>query len=132
MSALWAQGSPRFVDVTETAGVAISQQLGTGAAWGDYDGDGDPDLYVTNWGSAVTITRNALFRNNGDGTFTDVAGQAGVAREGFNSITATWSDYDNDGDLDLYVVDFFRYNALYRNAGSGSFQDVTGAAGVAG
>ena len=126
-----AQTQPRFTDVTQTAGV-VNRFLGTSAAWGDYNGDGRPDLYVTNWGTGVSSPRNALFRNNGDGTFTDVGQAAGVVPLGANSISATWVDYDNDGKLDLYVVDYFRSNTLYRNRGDGTFEDVTATAGVAG
>ncbi len=128
---LQAQTQPRFTDVTQAAGV-VNRLLGTSAAWGDYNGDGRPDLYVTNWGTGVSNPLNALFRNNGDGTFTDVAQTAGVVPLGANSISATWADYDDDGDLDLYVVDYFRSDILYRNRGDGTFEDVTGTAGVAG
>ncbi|OGG47082.1 MAG: hypothetical protein A3F84_13990 [Candidatus Handelsmanbacteria bacterium RIFCSPLOWO2_12_FULL_64_10] len=141
--ASWAQTQPRFTDVTETAGV-VNRLLGTSAAWGDYNGDGRLDLYVTNWGTGVSTPLNALFKNNGDGTFTNVAQEAGVAPLGANSVSATWVDYDNDGDLDLYVVDFYRANTLYRNVGNSgagrsgestagwTFTNVTDAAGVAG
>ena len=126
-------GAQQFTDVTDAAGVANSsasqQRLGTNLAWGDYDGDGDLDLYVTNWGSSVSRSDNRLYRNDGDGTFTDVAGAAGVS-DSRNSIAALWGDYDNDGDLDLYVVNFFEQDQLYRNNGSGSFSRVTGSAGV--
>ncbi|MDA0748733.1 MAG: VCBS repeat-containing protein, partial [bacterium] len=127
---------PAFTDVTSQAGVPNSlsgsqQRLATGLAWGDYDGDGDLDLYITNWGSSVspTVSTNRLYRNNGNGTFSDVAAQAGVA-DNRNSIAALWADYDNDGDLDLYVVNFSEQDQLYRNEGGGSFSRVTSAAGV--
>src|SRR5262245_50235105 len=88
-------GNWRFIDVTGKAGVA-NERWGMGVAVGDYDNDGRPDLYISNFG----ISR--LYRNNGDGTFTDVAEKLGVAREGW-STGATWGDYDNDGRLDLFV-----------------------------
>ena len=90
-----------FTDVTEKAGV-VGGGYGMGAAVGDYDGDGFPDLYVTQYG------RSILYHNNGDGTFTDVTEKAGVAAPGWAS-SAVWFDYDNDGRLDLFVgrfVDF--------------------------
>jgi hypothetical protein len=124
-----------------------------GVVVGDYDNDGDPDIYVCNYGP------NVLYRNNGDGTFADVTQQAGVAGphelNGFTkwSIHACFLDYDTDGDLDLYVGNYlafdpeYRYffaptgfpgpldyrgqpDILYRNNGNGTFTDVTKAAGV--
>jgi len=123
-----------FSDVTTSAGVANStssqSRLPTSAAWGDFDGDGDLDLYVTNWASSLTQSFNRLYRNNGNGSFSDVAGSAGVNDGVRNSVGALWADYDNDGDLDLYIVNFFEQDQLYRNNGSGSFSNVTGSAGV--
>src|ERR1022692_3652491 len=87
-----------FTDVTEKAGVRGSA-YGMGAAVGDFDGDGLPDLYVTQY------PRSILYRNNGDGTFTDVTEKAGVAAPGWSS-SAVWFDYDNDGRLDLFVCRF--------------------------
>ena len=88
-------GNWKFEDVTEKAGVA-NERWGMGVAVGDYNNDGRPDLFVSNFG----VSR--LFRNNGDGTFTDVAEKLGVARKGW-STGATWGDYDGDGRLDLFV-----------------------------
>jgi hypothetical protein len=88
-------GNWKFEDVTDKAGVA-NERWGMGVAVGDYDNDGRPDLYVTNFG----VSR--LYHNNGDGTFTDVAEKLGVARKGW-STGATWGDYDSDGRLDLFV-----------------------------
>jgi len=90
-----------------------------GAAWGDYDNDGDLDLYLAKfYGEA-----NKLFRNNGGGSFTDVtSGPLGDTREG---ISVDWGDYDNDGDLDLYLVNNGQANKLFRNDGGGNFTDVT-------
>lgn len=89
-----------FTDVTEKAGVA-NARWGYGCAVGDYNNDGRPDLYVTNYG------KNRLYRNNGDGTFTDVAEQAGVAL-GTWSTGATFGDYDGDGRLDLFVAGYLK------------------------
>ncbi len=88
-------GDWKFEDVTDKAGVA-NDRWGMGVAIGDYDNDGRPDMYVTNFG----VSR--LYHNNGDGTFTDVAEKLGVARKGW-STGASWGDYDGDGRLDLFV-----------------------------
>jgi hypothetical protein len=88
-------GDWKFEDVTDKAGVA-NERWGMGVAVGDYDNDGRPDMYVTNFG----VSR--LYHNNGDGTFTDVAEKLGVARKGW-STGASWGDYDGDGRLDLFV-----------------------------
>jgi hypothetical protein len=88
-------GNWKFEDVTDKAGVA-NERWGFGAAVGDYDNDGDPDMFVGNFG----VSR--LYQNNGNGTFTDVAEKLNVARRGW-STGATWGDYDTDGRLDLFV-----------------------------
>ena len=123
-------------------------------AWGDYDNDGDPDLYVAN-----DFGRNNLYRNEGDGTFTDVAAAAGV-EDPAAGMSAAWGDYDNDGDLDLHTANMWssagrrltfaerfadvaaaadtrrkfqrqaRGNSLFRNNGDGTFSDVSEEAGV--
>ena len=90
-------GGMRFEDISARANVACERALSVGAAFGDCDGDGDPDLYVTSYRGG-----NRLFENHGDGTFDDVTEQAGVAYNG-HSNGATWFDCDNDGDLDLYL-----------------------------
>src|SRR3954471_16088103 len=141
-----------FTDVTEKAGVAAGG-YGQGVAVGDYDGDGFPDIYVTQYG------RSILYRNNGDGTFTDVTEKAGVAAPGWSS-SAVWFDYDDDGRLDLFVgrfVDFSKelnkpcgihedgrphycipkvYSPmpswLFHNNGDGTFTDVSKECGIAG
>jgi hypothetical protein len=140
-----------FTDVTEKAKVA-GGGYGQGVAVGDYDGDGFPDLYVTQYG------RSILYHNNGDGTFTDVTEKAGVAAPGWSS-SAVWFDYDNDGRLDLFVgrfVDFSKelnkacgihddgrrhycipkvYSPmpswLFHNNGDGTFTDVSRESGIA-
>jgi len=88
-------GNWKFQDVTDKAGVA-NERWGMGVAIGDYDNDGRPDIFVSNFG----VSR--LYHNNGDGTFTDVAEKLGVARKGW-STGASWGDYDGDGRLDLFV-----------------------------
>ena len=111
-----------FVQDAERHAVANSGLFSTNFAWSDYDLDGDLDLYVTNWDRVYSIPANALFSNNGDSTFTDVAAQAGVANT-YNSVAAAWGDYDSDGDPDLYVADFFEQDFLYEND-SGSFTEI--------
>ncbi|MCZ6670836.1 MAG: VCBS repeat-containing protein, partial [Acidobacteria bacterium] len=147
-------GNGRFADVTAKAGVGDTA-WGQGVSYGDYDNDGDDDIYVTNWGP------NRLYRNNGDGTFTDVAAATGTADPGWGTSSA-FGDYDNDGDLDLYVANYINFDPartprpgenqnckfmgadvmcgprglegaidhLYRNDGRGAFTDVTAAAGL--
>ncbi len=120
-------------------GVAAAHR-GTGAAVGDYDDDGDLDLYVVSRGPAAGQIpgRHKLYRNNGDGTFTDVALAAGV--NATNSTTpdgwsANFHDYDLDGDLDLFVTGFTSSNLgsrLFRNNGNGTFTDVTSVSGPGG
>lgn len=119
-------GEGRLTDVAAQAGLADPGRACFTAAWADYDRDGRLDLYVSNF----LHSPNALFRQNPDGTFTDVAVKAGVAGRQ-SSIGCAWGDYDNDGDPDLYVVNLAAENNLYRNNGDGTFADVTRHAGVA-
>jgi hypothetical protein len=140
-----------FTDVTREAGLANpgDGNYGMGVAVGDYDNDGYPDIYVTNYG------RNILYHNNGDGTFTDVTEKAGVRGGGW-SASAGFFDYDNDGKLDLFVTRYMEWNTqdsktcggewhtycppeefpatpsiLYHNRGDGTFEDVSSKSGIA-
>ncbi|HTW49158.1 MAG TPA: VCBS repeat-containing protein, partial [Acidobacteriaceae bacterium] len=145
-----------FTDVTEKAGVA-GAGYGMGAAVGDYDNDGRPDLFL------ASVTGNQLLHNNGDGTFTDVTAKAGLGGGRFNgrkmwSVSAGWFDYNNDNLLDLFVVNYCEWevnkdpycalkeglraychpnlyhplhNSLYRNNGDGTFTDVSRETGIA-
>jgi enediyne biosynthesis protein E4 len=139
-----------FVDVTESAGLANvgNGNYGMGVAVGDYDNDGFPDLFVTNYG------KNVLYHNNGNGTFTDVTAKAGVEGGGW-SVSAGFFDYNNDGLLDLFVTRYMEWDAdhnkicggdwhtycppaafpattslLYRNRGDGTFEDVSEKSGI--
>jgi len=142
-------GKLHFTDVTESAGVGHTG-YGMGAATGDYDNDGDVDLYVTNFGN------NILYRNDGNGRFTDVTRTAGVDDDRW-STSAAFLDYDRDGDLDLVVLNYVDFTVkgskhcfaptgerdyctpkayrpvtarLFRNDGGGRFADVTAASGI--
>ena len=122
-----------FEDVSEEAGI-IGEHATLSAAWGDYDNDGWVDLFVANESRLSSGTRSQLFRNNGDGTFTDVARETGAAVGGFNK-GVVWGDFDNDGRLDLYVSRLGRPNILLRNEGPNAsgvwrFTDVAAQAGV--
>ena len=115
-------GTHLFADDSAVSGTDDAGN-GAGVAWGDYDGDGDEDMYVVNNGT------NRLYRNEGDSTFTEVGASAGVADAGSSQGTA-WADYDNDGDLDLFVANNGGLNRLFRNNGNGTFTDVADSAGV--
>ncbi len=144
-------GNGRFADVTDKAGVGGPERYGFGCAAADVDGDGDRDLYVTYYGA------NVLYRNNGDGTFTDVTARAGVGCPLW-STSAAFADADGDGDLDLYVANYVDFrlannvycgenrpgyrtvchpknfdsqpDVLYLNRGDGTFEDASARAGI--
>jgi enediyne biosynthesis protein E4 len=148
------KGDGTFHDHSKHAGVGggalnrAGEGVSMGAVWGDFDNDGFEDLFVSKWGY------QQLFKNNGNGTFTDVTAQAGL-RRWMNSNGAVWLDFDRDGLLDLYVTGYFRSdidfwnlrstrimqhswefainggkNLLFKNLGLGRFQDVTDSLGV--
>ena len=135
----------RFTDVAEKAGLTrpvvygglesksyIIEVVGCGVAFLDYDNDGWLDLFVlggTRLEGAPAGTSNRLYKNNRDGTFTDVTEKAGLMRTGWAS-AVTVGDYDNDGYDDLFVT-YYGHNVLYRNNGNGTFSDVTAKAGLA-
>jgi hypothetical protein len=108
-SLLRNDGNFHFTDVTRQAGINETG-LTLGVAWGDYDSDGDVDMYVAN-----DFGRDALLRNNGDGTFTDVSKESGAFDPGYG-MSATWGDIDNDGDLDIYVSDVHSGQRWYGQA----------------
>jgi enediyne biosynthesis protein E4 len=141
------QSSPvKFVDVARQSGITFRQEnaaspekylietMGSGCGWIDYDQNGLLDLYLVN-GAATGVykpeqpLRSALYRNNGDGTFTDVTEKAGIGAEGLFGMGVAVGDYDNDGYPDLLVLGYGRC-ILYHNNGNGTFTDVTAKAGV--
>ncbi|MEL6866094.1 MAG: FG-GAP-like repeat-containing protein, partial [Bacteroidota bacterium] len=119
------RGNGEFSPVTEGALVTDLIGVSQGAAWGDYNNDGLPDVYITNNIGAT----NALYRNLGDGNFVRIQGDPSVAYDGY-SFGTSWADYDNDGYLDLFVAEFFasRFNKLFHNNGDGTFTEVNDAA----
>ena len=123
-------GDGTFTDVTFDAGLGEVHYPSQTAAWGDYDNDGDLDLYVGNETSGTMVAPSQLFRNNGDGTFTDVAEAIGVTNHA-RAKAVVWGDYNGDGLLDLYVSNFGQGNRLYRNLGAGRFVDDARRLGVA-
>jgi enediyne biosynthesis protein E4 len=124
----------KFVHFKGNNGISINrEEFGPGVCVGDFDGDGWQDIYFVNgrdlYDRGISV-RNALYRNNGDGTFTDITDKAGVPGTGYG-LGCVWGDYDNDGFPDLFVTQYGR-NVLYHNNGNGTFTDVTDKAGVAG
>ena len=139
-------GEVIFLDVASAAGIRFQhdnaatsekfliETMGAGCGWIDYDQNGLFDLYLVNSAATKTYTPNkplqsALYRNNGDGTFTDVTAQAGVGAEGLFGMGVAVGDYDNDGFPDLLVLGYGRC-ILYHNNGDGTFTDVSKKAGV--
>ncbi len=126
-------GNGTFTKVT-TAGL-LPLNNGRSVCWGDYDNDGYLDLFISR-GLDEGPLKQTLYRNNGDGTFTDVTDQSGLGIVA-NNRAAAWGDYDNDGYLDLYIVNSGSDpggkgpNYLFRNNGDGTFTDVAASAGVA-
>jgi len=118
----------RFVDVSISSGLGRTASPSQTAAWADYDGDGDLDVYVGNESDTGNAHPSRLYRNEGDGTFAEVGVSAGVDNERFAK-AVTWGDYDNDGDPDLFVSNVGA-NRLYQNKGDGTFADVAKSAGV--
>ncbi len=140
-------GDFRFVDVTDASGMDVNnRRFSLAASWCDYDDDGDPDLYVAN-----DFGRNNLYRNRGDGTFSDATQEAGVV-DTANGMSVSWCDYNGDGRFDLYVGNMWsaagsrlasrisgdaggrlesvyrrmaRGSSLFRNRGDGTFEDVS-------
>jgi hypothetical protein len=130
-SLLRNNGHGRFTDVTFEAGLGETRYPTQTAQWADYDNDGDLDVYVGNESVSDSRPPCQLFRNEGDGTFVDVAPAAGVTNDRFAKSVA-WGDYDDDGDMDLYVSNLGEPNRLYRNNDDGTFTDVAAEAGVEG
>lgn len=123
-------GNGKFEDRTEQAKLG-KQYGGLYCVQTDYNNDGLLDIFIPRGAWLRYPIRPSLLRNNGDGTFTDVTVEAGLA-EPVNSITSTWADYDNDGFLDLFICCEKGLNRLYRNKGDGTFEEVAARAGVQG
>jgi len=128
-SLLQNDGRGNFRDVTFSAGMGEFHAPTQAAAWGDYDNDGDLDLYVGNESDPECVAPSQLFQNQGDGTFKDVAKSAGVTNDRYTK-GVVWGDFNEDGFADLYVTNMAAENRLYLNQGDGKFQDVAKAAGV--
>lgn len=128
-SLLKNNGDGTFTDVTIDSGLAKNHYPTQTAAWADYDLDGDLDLYIGNEPLGTEQSPSELWRNNGDGTFTDIAASARVTNFRFAK-GAVWGDYDNDRFPDLFVSNLNQPNRLYHNNGDGTFSDVAHAASV--
>ncbi|MSU35265.1 MAG: CRTAC1 family protein [Pedosphaera sp.] len=145
-------GNSTFTDVTREAGVAVGNHVGAGACFLDMDGDGDLDLFVANYvgftfpthqisymnGFPAYVgplnyppTANVLYRNNGDGTFTDVSVASGIAALLGSGMGVIAADLDNDGDTDIIVGNDLRPNFVLLNDGTGKFKEVGGLLGLA-
>ena len=147
------EGNGTFLDVTPEAGVAgAPETVGAGACFMDIDADGDLDLFVANY-IAFTFenhkishmngypayagplqfppSANVLYRNNGNGTFTDISVESGIAKLLGSGMGAVAGDYDNDGDADIFIGNDLRPNFLLQNDGTGKFREVAGVVGVA-
>ena len=151
------RGNGTFENASDATGISGIRGFWSGASWGDYDRDGDLDLYICGYvqyrqdpAHQIAQTRqynilipaslnpstykpehNLLYRNAGDGTFVEVAAKAGIDNPTGRSLSAAWSDLDDDGWLDLYVANDLSDNVLYRNAGDGTFHDISHQAWVA-
>jgi enediyne biosynthesis protein E4 len=142
-------GDGTFKDVSTTAGINGDEGFWSGGAWGDFNRDGYIDLYVCGYvqydyqktietslqydvevpaslnPSSFEPERNLLFQNNGNGTFTEIGNKAGVSNVGGRSLCAVWADFDNDELPDIYVANDVSDNALYKNSGDGTFQEIS-------
>ena len=148
-------GKGVFEDVTEKAGIKQGKYFSSGGAMLDYDNDGDLDIYVSNYGTwdmktddnfcgdvenniryycsprSIKTVPHLLYRNNGDGTFTDVAKEAGVGRDDGHGFGVVAADVNGDGKIDIYVANDMNPNFLFLNKGDGTFEDATEFSGAA-
>lgn len=147
------RGNGTFTDVTKQAEINSGHGYWAGASWADYDRDGDLDLYVTGYVKYVDFSlpvedlaaeeppsinpssfrpeRNLFYRNNGDGTFSEIAATAGIENASGRSLSATWADFNNDQWPDLYVANDVSDNVLYLNKQNGTFENISHSAHVA-
>ncbi|MCD2259267.1 FG-GAP-like repeat-containing protein [Psychroserpens luteolus] len=123
------QGNMIFEDISATSGMVTGNVYTFGASWGDYDNDGYLDVFLSN---RTSIFSNILYKNNGDGTFTDVTIQAGINSSPVFSFCSAFLDINNDGHQDIYVSnDKFSFeNKLYKNNGDGTFSDISVSSGT--
>ena len=128
-SLLRGGGDGTFTDVTFAAGLGEVNYPTQTAAWGDHDNDGDLDLYIGNENTPRISAPSQLFRNNGDGTFTNVAARAGVENNRYAK-GVVFGDFNGDRFADIYVSNYKEPNRLYRNNGDGTFRDVAPELGV--
>ncbi len=148
-------GDGTFTDMSARSGLGGRPGFWTGVSWGDFNRDGFLDLYVNGYvhyayldpdalskqyaveiptnlnPSSFKASSNLLYRNNGDGTFTEMAATAGVESRQGRSLSSTWCDFDDDGWLDLYVANDVSDNVFYRNLGDGTFEEISHASWVA-
>ena len=147
--AVSASGNGKFVDVTKQSGIDfvhvsgasgqkyLVETTGSGAGFLDYDNDGFLDIFLVNGGrtpgfSSSASVDHALYRNNRDGTFTNVTSEAGIQENQWFGMGVAVADYDNDGFVDLFVTHFAGRDLLYHNDGDGRFTEVSEAAGITG
>lgn len=123
-------GNFNYTNITNNAGfTGVAQEGLWSSSWGDYDNDGFLDVFLSMWSSTFP---SMLFHNNGDGTFTNVSIEADLETEGYNTFCSSFFDYDNDGDVDIYLAnDFCPWeNILYSNDGDGTFTNVSATSGA--
>lgn len=122
-------GDMTFVDISVSSGIITTNEFSYGASWGDYNNDGFLDVFVSN---RTALHNNILYRNNGNGTFTDVSIEAGISASGHGSFCSAFLDINNDGYQDIYISNDrpLNPNILYKNNGDGTFSDISVSSGT--